>query len=329
VDSSLVGYDGCQSLKDEEQHMTPETEPSPAVTVERSTKIRRWTVALAAVVMTGSVLGVVIYGHWTKSRWIGVADKTFWDYLQLLIVPAALALGVAWLSGEQKRREQAGAAVQRQRDREFWEKLLEREREREQATRNQQWQEEVLQAYLDQMSQLMVDDYSGTAWRDEARKLARARTLTVLQNLSNGRLKSSVLRFLYESGLLKKDSAVVDLTAADLRGADLRGVRLNSASLRGVDLREANLAFATLQSADLESAYLREANLSAIDLLEANVVAADLLEVDLRGANLRGIKGITNEELEQQARSLQGATMPNGQRYEDWLKDREKRQQDE
>jgi hypothetical protein len=27
--------------------------------------------------------------------------------------------------------------------------------------------------------------------------------------------------------------------------------------------------------------------------------------------------------------SLEGATMPNGQKYEDWLKDREKRQQDE
>jgi hypothetical protein len=30
---------------------------------------------------------------------------------------------------------------------------------------------------------------------------------------------------------------------------------------------------------------------------------------------------IANEELEQQAKSLQGATMPSGQKYEDWLKD--------
>ena len=28
------------------------------------------------------------------------------------------------------------------------------------------------------------------------------------------------------------------------------------------------------------------------------------------------------------ADSLKGATMPNGQKYEDWLKDRDKRQQD-
>jgi hypothetical protein len=54
-----------------------------------------------------------------------------------------------------------------------------------------------------------------------------------------------------------------------------------------------------------------------------------LSEADLSGANLTEPKGITNEVLEQQAKSLKGATMPNGQKYEDWLNDREKRQQDE
>jgi hypothetical protein len=30
--------------------------------------------------------------------------------------------------------------------------------------------------------------------------------------------------------------------------------------------------------------------------------------------------GVTNEQLQQQAASLKGATMPDGQKYEDWLK---------
>jgi hypothetical protein len=30
--------------------------------------------------------------------------------------------------------------------------------------------------------------------------------------------------------------------------------------------------------------------------------------------------GITNEQLEQQGSTLEGATMPNGQKYEDWIK---------
>ncbi len=44
---------------------------------------------------------------------------------------------------------------------------------------------------------------------------------------------------------------------------------------------------------------------------------------NLSGANLRGAIGITNEALEQQAETLKGATMPNGQKYEEWLNDRE------
>jgi hypothetical protein len=33
--------------------------------------------------------------------------------------------------------------------------------------------------------------------------------------------------------------------------------------------------------------------------------------------------------LEQQTKSLEGATMPHGQKYEDWLKDKEGREVDE
>ena len=38
---------------------------------------------------------------------------------------------------------------------------------------------------------------------------------------------------------------------------------------------------------------------------------------------------ITYEQLEQDAKSLKGATMPNGQKYEDWLKDKNAQAKDE
>jgi hypothetical protein len=44
----------------------------------------------------------------------------------------------------------------------------------------------------------------------------------------------------------------------------------------------------------------------------------------VRNANLRNAEGLTGEELEQQAASLEGAIMPNGQKYEEWLKSRGK-----
>ena len=59
---------------------------------------------------------------------------------------------------------------------------------------------------------------------------------------------------------------------------------------------------ATLEGADLEATNLRKFNLT-----DANLSGADLTQ-----ANLTGAEGITIEELEKQAKSLKGATMPDG-----------------
>jgi hypothetical protein len=53
----------------------------------------------------------------------------------------------------------------------------------------------------------------------------------------------------------------------------------------------------------------------------ANLREADLEGADLGVANLTIAQGWTKDQLAA-ARSLEGATMPNGQMYEDWLKDR-------
>jgi len=45
------------------------------------------------------------------------------------------------------------------------------------------------------------------------------------------------------------------------------------------------------------------------------------LEVHLSLTDLSGARGVTNDEPDEEADSLQGATMPNGQKYEDWLKE--------
>lgn len=45
---------------------------------------------------------------------------------------------------------------------------------------------------------------------------------------------------------------------------------------------------------------------------------ADLNEVYLRDANLKVARGVIDDQLSE-ARPLKGATMPNGQNYEDWL----------
>jgi Pentapeptide repeats (8 copies) len=68
-----------------------------------------------------------------------------------------------------------------------------------------------------------------------------------------------------------------------------------------IDLHEAKLRGADLRGADLRLANLQSANLQGADLQEAKV---------------------TDEQLAA-AWSLQGATMPEGKKYEDWIKDKE------
>jgi uncharacterized protein YjbI with pentapeptide repeats len=185
------------------------------------------------------------------------------------------------------------------------------------------------------MSQLLTDKdrpLHRAELGDRLSTVARARTLTVLPRL-DGERKRSVLQFLYESRLITKNRVVVDLWPADLSGAYLSGADLREADLSGADLREADLRWASLSGADLRGAHLRRANLSY-----AVLGGAYLSMAHLEGANLQGayevtkdgsVQLITNAELAQQAETLEGATMPNGQKYEEWLKDREGRKQNE
>ena len=119
----------------------------------------------------------------------------------------------------------------------------------------------------------------------------------------------------------KADTSVVSLQGADLTQADLSGANLSGADLSGAEqlLSGADLSGVDLSNADLSDAYLLDTDLSRADLVKTDLSDAYLVNADLSEA-----EGITNEELEQQAKFLEGATMPNGQKYEEWLKSRRK-----
>jgi hypothetical protein len=228
-----------------------------------------------------------------QSRW-GFRGKTVWNWMELLIVPLALAvIGLAF-SVQQDARQQR---VENQRA----------EAERELAV--QRAQDEALQAYLDQMSTLLLEkDLRDSEAGSEVRTLALARTHTVLESLGPSR-KSELMQFLLEADLvegLDGRDPIIELGTADLKGANLTGAVMPFAYLSGANLRDADLRDVNLTRPD-QKAFLRRAH---------------LLGADLSGANLRGAEGFTNEEIEQEASSLEGATMPNGQKYQDWLNDR-------
>jgi uncharacterized protein YjbI with pentapeptide repeats len=219
------------------------------------------------------------------SRW-GFRGMTVRDWLQLLIVPLVLVLISFLFTMQQDARQQQ---IENQRA----------EAERELA--EQRAQDEALQAYLDQLSSLLLEkDLRKSEEGSEVRTLARARTATVIQRLdADG--NRNVIRFLDEAGLTKDVQPSIRLLAGvDLQGAQLRGI-----DLAGTDLHDANLRGAELRYADLRYADLRYA-----DLIEANLSNANLLDADLIEANLSKARGITKEQLEKQTESLKGAIMP-------------------
>jgi uncharacterized protein YjbI with pentapeptide repeats len=97
---------------------------------------------------------------------------------------------------------------------------------------------------------------------------------------------------------------------------DLRETNLQGANLQGANLLETNLRGAFHHYADLHYADLQGANLQGVNFIGAI----------LRGANLQRANVSTHRLAD--TLTLRGATMPNGEKYEDWLKDREQRGKD-
>jgi len=276
------------------------------------------------------------------SRW-GFRGMTVRNWLELLVVPLVL-LGIGLLFQIQQNE------------------VEERRLEAEQHIEEQRAQDEALQTYLEQIGQMLLDKdrpLRQSKEGDEVQLLARARTVTILRRLDSARNRD-ILQFLREARLVPSNKYEIqehivrldnsNLSKADLRGANLDSFDLHGTDLSGADLRDARLPwsylpYAKLNGANLRGAYLRgdpdqsgDADLSDADLSDANLSEADLSYDNLSSANLQGanltdavLRGtnlsnakVTSEQLAE-AKSLEGATMPNGQKYEDWLKDKEGR----
>jgi uncharacterized protein YjbI with pentapeptide repeats len=196
-------------------------------------------------------------------------------------------------------------------------------------------QEAALQNYFERVGKVLTEK---SLYEDGTNKnlgtVVRAQTLAVLEGLVPHR-KRILLQFLYESVLKQKDKPVVSLAAANLSGADLRTADLRKArmseailyeaDMSGAILTRTNMSKAKLSKVGLSKAFLirtdlSEAILSGADLSKAILTGATLSRVrlnraDLSGANLSGANGVTTEQLEQQAASLEGAIMPDGSKY--------------
>lgn len=277
----------------------------------KTEKAFRWpTILIVAAIIVCLGAGVIIASRilWLtyQADRMGFSGKTFWDWMDLCIVPITLAFAVFMFGlierTNERRRTQQRIEAEEQ-------KALENAREH------------ALQAYLDKMTELLTEKQLRTSEKDdEVRQIARARTLTILQAL-DGRRKGVVLRFLYESALIMNTEPIIRLEKADLRdltltidlddpnideellgGAliheivsirdftsiNLSQVDLSRANLENARLNQAILSRTNMTKAEFFNAKLQQADLTLAILVNTSLVKADLTEADLNNAVMLG-----------------------------------------
>lgn len=232
-------------------------------------------------------------------EWTGFGEKKLWDWMQLLFIPVVLALGGYLFTLAQDARQQA--------------------------IEEQRAQDAALQSYFDQMGALLENGDLRDS-ESEARGLARARTLSILERLAPAQeerpsiwtrsdeqrrrqeRQREVLEFLYGANLINKENPAASLYNANLTYADLREINLKGADLSGV-----NLHGATMEPRNPGRG--KGADLSDANLTYADLGSVKLSRVDLSGADLTGATNITDTQL-RQPYSLEGATMPDGSKHD-------------
>src|SRR5215204_5953114 len=245
-----------------------------------------WVALIALLIAAGIVAGYTILDPKEVS---GFKNKTIWAWLNLVGVSSAIII-VGWI-------------------------VTRKQRERDEAIALEKAQDEALQAYLDQMSNLVVDHKLGQklgdargkdsdgehkfkfeVWTKEAKlswglaeeesedhipEVAQARTTAVLLSL-DARHKRRPLKLIHELGLIKTQDNVLDLKNAGLDHADLSELSLREAHLVGADLRVSDLSGADLSKSDLTEADLRGADLRRANLSNTILTRANLLPYDER-----------------------------------------------
>jgi hypothetical protein len=251
-----------------------------------------------------------------------IHPRTFWDVLELAIIPALIALIVLYLNSAQRQTEL---------------EIESRRADREQAFAERMQRQAMLDVYFDRMKDLLLKEGLRESRKGaEVRDFARTYTLAVLRSFDPMQ-KGQVLQFLCESGLINRDNPIVDLDGAnlseaywyvsrhvvvigpdgsgligwgpDLSKTNLSGVSLFKAELPGAD---ANLAQVNLRRADLSKAMLNGAM-----LIQANLRGADLTRAMFHRANLTG--AIVDLKQIEPFQLSDDTIMPDGTTLKEWV----------
>jgi uncharacterized protein YjbI with pentapeptide repeats len=239
-------------------------------------------------------------------KWSGFQKKSFWDWLQLLIIPLMLALGAFYLNSAADFRDYQIAQEQKH--------------------------QEILTDYFSKMQDLIVETKKSKQTPGskesnseerlllEFRTTAQALTLSVLEQL-DGKRKGKVITYLAESQLITanndnqsslpevENDNPSSLPEIKLNGANLKeivlknvdlysiidmknkdriinGIKINNANMERANLSKVNLFKSDLMGSNLENATLQNVNFAGSTMKSSRFINGQITDVDFTGVNL-------------------------------------------
>jgi len=247
---------------------------------------------------------------------LGFKDRTFWDWLPLLLqflllfavvaISGSIYLGFSRFTSQQIQeqdrlaqqtfQEQAHLAQQQSLEQEL---LATQTAKQQQPLLQQissivdQGHEQLLTAYLNSMSDLLPALKKSHA-TSSARLVAQTKTLAIINALKADPIRVAiVLQFLHDSGLISvparnSPGPIISLNNLTLSGVNLKQANLSSTSFDGAILSNINLSQAILTSSSFRGATLTKALFTNADLEHVDFSGANLENADLTGATLKG-----------------------------------------
>src|SRR5579859_7635076 len=152
-----------------------------------------WVLFGAFLLLCTSFVGMAYRFGWSAT---GFLQKSLWDWLQLLIMPLVLAIIVLLFQLSNTRTERQMTKQRYEHD----QQMTKQRYKHDQKIALEKQQEDLLQTYLDRLSELLLKDHLRPALSEQVRKIARVRTITVLARLDVRRVEYA-FSFLWETGL--------------------------------------------------------------------------------------------------------------------------------
>ncbi|MCA2641355.1 MULTISPECIES: pentapeptide repeat-containing protein [unclassified Microcystis] len=239
-------------------------------------------------------LPVIIISTWISNfKWSGFQKKSFWDWLQLLIVPLILAFGAVYLNSVSETIAKDGEQQELLKD--YFSKMQTLIVETKKSKDSQPKIVETKKSVETTKSKDSQPNPDGAPLLPEFIPIAEALTFAVLDQL-DGKRKGKVITYLADSKLITANIKDKDpKPVIDLKNANLKKIKIDNLDMNGQLIDKDTIQGVIIRGADMTNANLEKVYLTYSDLTGSDLSNATLTTVDLTGAKMESVKLIKTD----------------------------------